>query len=79
MKEVIFMADNPTIGSLLQQVGDIFESNQNKFNRSVFEAQSDRTQNQILQNCRNNGMPVPQISKMTGVPKSTIYSKTTTP
>lgn len=79
MKEVIFMADNPTIGSLLQQVGDIFESNQNKFNRSVFEAQPDYTQNQILQNCRNNGMPVPQISKMTGVPKSTIYSKTTTP
>ena len=73
------MSDNPTIGSLLQQVGDIFETNQNRFNRAVFDAHPDHTQRQILQNCRNNKMHVSQIEKMTGVPTSTIYSKTETP
>ena len=41
----------PTIGSLLKQVGDIFESNQNKFNRAMFEAQPHGQQVTALQNC----------------------------
>ena len=65
----------PTIGSLLKQVGDIFELNQNKFNRAMFEAQPHGQQVTALQNCYDNKMPVAQISKMTGVPESTIYSK----
>lgn len=70
--------EQPTIGSLLKQVGDVFESNQNRFNRAVFEAQPKGQQVATLQNCYDNKMPVSQISKMTGVPESTIYSKITT-
>lgn len=66
---------NPTIGSLLQQVGDIFESNQNKFNRGIFASLHPSQQTDALQNFYDNGMKVEQISKMTGVPKSTIYTK----
>jgi DNA-directed RNA polymerase specialized sigma24 family protein len=65
----------PSIGALLKQVGDIFESNQNRFNRAIFEAQPPTQQVATLQNCYDNKMTVPQISKMTGVPQSTIYSK----
>lgn len=65
----------PSIGSLLQQVGDIFESNQNRFNRAMFQSQPPAQQVQTLQNCYDNNMSVNQISKMTGVPPSTIYSK----
>ncbi|GAB6141174.1 hypothetical protein JCM14076_19030 [Methylosoma difficile] len=68
-------AQDPTIGSLLQQIGDIFESNQNRFNRAIFEAQPPTQQAQSLQNMYNNNMKVEQISKMTGVPKSTVYTK----
>jgi predicted DNA-binding protein YlxM (UPF0122 family) len=69
---------NPTIGSLLQQVGDLFESNQNKFNRGVFASLLPSQQTDALQNCYDNGMKVDQISKMTGMPKSTIYTKINT-
>jgi hypothetical protein len=68
----------PSIGDLLKQVGDIFESNQNKFNRGLFEAQPPTQQVAALQNCRDNGIKVEQLSKMTGVPVSTIYAKTKT-
>lgn len=67
-----------TIGGLLKQVGDLFESNQNKFNRSIFNALPPTQQVDTLQNCRDTGMKVQDISKMTGVPESTIYSKTKT-
>ena len=69
------ITNNPTIGDLLQQVGDIFETNQNRYNRAIFDAQPAATQVTTLQNCYDNGMKVDQISKMTGVPKSTVYTK----
>lgn len=70
------MIDNsPSIGNLLKEVGDIFESNQNKYNRALFEAQPPAQQVATLQASYDNGMKVEQISKMTGVAKSTIYTK----
>ena len=67
--------DAPSIGDLLKNIGDAFESQQNRFNRAVYQAQPPKQQDEILQNSYNNGMPVKTISKMTGVSVSTIYSK----
>jgi DNA-directed RNA polymerase specialized sigma24 family protein len=65
----------PSIGDLLKNIGDTFESQQNRFNRAMFQAQPPKQQEEVLQNGYNNGMSVQTLSKMTGVPKSTIYSK----
>jgi ABC-type microcin C transport system duplicated ATPase subunit YejF len=65
----------PSIGNLLKEVGDIFESQQNKYNRALFEAQPPGQQVATLQAAYDNGMKVEQISKMTGMAKSTIYTK----
>lgn len=59
-------------------LANALETSQNKYNRAMFDAQPASTQHMIMQNCYNNGMPVSKISTMTGVPKSTIYSKITT-
>ena len=68
-------SDAPSMGDFLKKIGDAFESDQNRFNRAMFQAHSARDQEQILQNGKNNGLTVKTLSKMTGVPASTIYSK----
>jgi len=67
--------DAQSIGDLLKKVGDAFETQQNRFNRALYQAQPPKQQDEILQNGYNNGMPVKTLAKMTGVPVSTIYSK----
>lgn len=74
----IMSQNPPSIGDLLKDIGDAFESQQNRFNRAVFQAQPPRQQDEILQNGYNNGISVKGLSKMTGVPASTIYNKITT-
>lgn len=68
-------AQAPSIGDLLKNIGDAFETQQNRFNRAVFQSQPPKQQDEILQNGYNNGMSVKTLGKMTGVPASTIYSK----
>lgn len=65
----------PSIGDLLKNIGDAFESQQNRFNRAIFQAQPPKQQDEILQNGCNNGITVKGLAKMTGVPPSTIYTK----
>ena len=71
------MAENT--GSMIQDavagLANALDSSQNKLNRALYDSQPANTQQDILQNAYNNGMSVPKISTMTGVPKSTIYSK----
>lgn len=66
-------------GSILQDavsnLASALESSQNKYNRALYDSQPPNIQKEILQNAYNNGMSVSKISTMTGVPKSTIYTK----
>ncbi|SDY44045.1 hypothetical protein [Nitrosomonas sp. Nm33] len=63
------------IQEAVQSLANALESSQNKYNRALYDSQPPDIQNQILQNAYNNGMSVEKLSTMTGVPKSTIYSK----
>lgn len=67
--------DPPSIGDFLKNIGDAFETQQNRYNRAVFQAHPPKQQDEILQNGYNNGISVKNLSKMTGVPTSTIYTK----
>ncbi|QFU21289.1 sigma-70 family RNA polymerase sigma factor [Shewanella eurypsychrophilus] len=71
-------SDSPSIAELLTKVGEVFETNQNKFNRGMFSSLPDHQQLCSLQNFYDSGMAVSQIAKMTGMPESTVYSKITT-
>jgi len=64
-----------TLQGAVSTLVDALESSQNKYNRAMFDSQPSNTRNEIMQNCYNNGMSVSKISIMTGVSKSTIYSK----
>lgn len=64
------------MGSVILGIDALFI--QNKLNRSIFNALPPTQQVDTLQNCRDTGMRVSDISKMTGIPESTIYSKTKT-
>lgn len=66
---------SPSIGDMLKEIGDVFESQQNRFNRAMFLAHPPRQQDLVLQNGYDNGISVKGLSKMTGVPASTIYAK----
>ncbi|CDT32161.1 sigma-70 RNA polymerase sigma factor region 4 domain-containing protein [Vibrio coralliirubri] len=66
------------VDQLAGEIAGAIESSQNKYNRALYDSVPDSTQRLILQNSYDNGMPVTKISKMTGVPESTIYSKITT-
>lgn len=68
-------SEEPSMGDFLKKLGDAFESDQNRFNRAMFQTHSARDQEHILQNGYNNGLTVKTLSKMTGVPLSTVYSK----
>jgi predicted DNA-binding protein YlxM (UPF0122 family) len=68
---------NP-IANAVEQLANALETNQSRFNRAMYDAQPENIQKVILQNCYNNDISVEKISKMTGVPKSTVYSKITT-
>ena len=66
---------NSTLHDAVALLANALESSQNKYNRALYDSQPANIQNVILQNAYNNGMSVSAISTMTGVPKSTIYSK----
>ena len=63
------------VDQLAGEIAGAVESTQNKYNRALYDSLPDSTQRLILQNSYDNGMPVIKISKLTGVPESTIYSK----
>lgn len=63
------------ISKAVANLASALESNQNKWNRAMYDSQPEVTRKQMLQNSYNNGMNVKRISEMTGVPVSTIYTK----
>jgi len=66
---------NGVLHDAVSALANALESSQNKYNRALYDSQPPQTQNEILQNAYNNGMSVKNISTMTGVATSTIYSK----
>lgn len=74
------MADHTVspIKDAVESLANALESSQNKYNRALYDSQPPNIQKEILQNAYNNGMSVDKVSKMTGVPKSTIYTKINT-
>ena len=66
------------LGDLLKEIGDAFETKQNKWDRAGFDAKDVAEQQKHLQNAYDNGMKVKEISKKTDIPESTIYSKINT-
>lgn len=69
------MTTTVTIKDAVDSLANALESSQNKYNRALFDSQPESTKREILQNCYDNGMSVSKISKMTGVPTSTVYTK----
>lgn len=60
---------------LFKQMAETMQAEQNKFDQAVYQSVSPTQKKRILQNSYDNGMPVSQISKKTGVPESTLYTK----
>lgn len=63
------------IDRLVDVLNDVVEQSNNAQNRNFYRAQPPEIQRQIMQNAYNNGMTVKDISEVTGVATSTVYSK----
>lgn len=60
---------------LFKQMAETMQAEQNKFDQAVYQSASPTQKKRMLQNCYDNGIKVPDISKKTGVLESTIYTK----
>jgi len=63
------------IDRLVNVLNDVVEQSSSAQNRSFYKAQPPEVQREIMQNAYNSGMTVKDISEVTGVATSTVYSK----